>query len=256
MQEQNTDNLNKNGRIQTKNNATEIDLVEILYLCLDHVWLLIASIIVGATIAFSASYFLITPTYKATSKIYVVSASNDSVVNLSDLQIGTSLTADYQELMLSRPVLEDVINVLGLNMSYKELANRININNASGTRILEINAVSASPEIAASIANEMVNQANIYLPQVMEINEPNLVESAIPPNTKAAPSYSKNTVLGGLLGLFLSLSVIIIRYLMNDSFRTGDEIYSYFGIQPLAVIPEGELGRFNKSAAKKKGGKA
>ncbi|MGK5436959.1 hypothetical protein ACSNNV_17015, partial [Faecalibacterium prausnitzii] len=42
--------------------------------------------------------------YQASSSIYVVSASNNSIVNLTDLQIGSQLTADYQELMLSRPL--------------------------------------------------------------------------------------------------------------------------------------------------------
>lgn len=254
--QQNTEAQNTNKIQQQRNAATEIDLVELFYLCLDHIWSLIISLIIGAIAAFSVSYFLITPKYKATSKIYVVSASNDSVVNLSDLQIGTSLTADYQKLMLSRPVLEDVINTLGLNLTYKELSGRITVNNPSGTRIIEIEAESTSPEIAAAIANEMVNQADIYLPKVMEINEPNLVESAIPPSGKASPNYSKNTVLGGLLGLVLSLGVIVIKYLMNDTFKTSDEIYNYFGIQPLAVIPEGNLGKFGKTTAKKKGGKA
>ena len=43
---------------------------------------------------------------------------------------------------------------------------------------------------------------------------------------------------------------------MNDTLTTPDDVYKYFGIQPLAVIPEGDLGAFNteyrKSSDKKK----
>ena len=92
----------------------EIDLVELFYLLWGHAWQIILCLVVGAGIAFGVTKFLITPKYEATSSIYIVSASNNSVVNLTDLQIGAQLTADYQELILSRPLLEDVIRNLEL----------------------------------------------------------------------------------------------------------------------------------------------
>ena len=71
------------------------------------------------------SYFLVRPTYKSTAKMYVVSASKNSVVDLDALNIGTSLTADYEQLMLSYPVLEQVINKLNLDMDSDTLAKMI-----------------------------------------------------------------------------------------------------------------------------------
>ena len=87
----------------------EIDLVELFYVLWGHVWQIALCLILGAALAFGYTYFLAEPQYKATSSIYIVSASNNSVVNLTDLQIGAQLTADYQELLLNRPLLEDVI---------------------------------------------------------------------------------------------------------------------------------------------------
>lgn len=234
------------------NTTTEIDLVEVFYLLWGHWWQILLSLIAGAAIAFAGTYFLITPQYEASARIYIVSASNDSVVDLSDLQVGTSLTADYQELLLSRPLLQDVINNLGLSMDYQQLERMINITNTTDTRILRILVTSSNPQQAADIANELVNQASIYLPNVMETDPPNLVESAIVPNQASSPSYSRNTVLGALLGVILCCTVLLVRYLMNDTFVTPDDVARYFGIQPLATIPEGDLGDFNKQNRKKK----
>ena len=97
-----------------QNNSNEIDLVELFYVMWGHAWQIILCLILGAAIAFGVTKFLITPLYQATSSIYIVSASNNSVVDLTDLQIGAQLTADYQELLLSRPLLEDVIANLEL----------------------------------------------------------------------------------------------------------------------------------------------
>ena len=232
--------------VQSRGNEDLIDLVDLFYLLWGHVWQIILCLILGAAIAFGVTRFWITPLYKATSSIYIVSASNNSVVNLSDLQIGAQLTADYQELLLSRPLLEDVIRNLNLSLTVSELTDWIAVTNAADTRILKITVTSPDPQRSADIANELVNQACIYLPQIMETDEPNLVESAIPPASKSSPSYLKNLVLGGLLGAAACCGVLVMRYLMNDTFMTPEDVSRYLGIQPLATIPEANLGDFNQ----------
>ena len=244
---------------QQRADTTEIDLVEVFYLLLDHWWQIFLCLVLGAGIAFGVTKFLMTPLYEATSSIYIVSASNNSVVDLTDLQIGAQLTADYQELLLSRPLLEDVIKNLDLmdaegekSMSTRALAEMIQITNATDTRILDITVTSPDPRQAADIANELVEQACIYLPQIMETDEPNLVESAIPPTEKSSPSTARNVVLGGMLGAILCCGVLLVRYLMNDTFVTPDDIEKYFGVQPLATIPETNMGGFNEANKKRR----
>lgn len=65
----------------------------------------------GRTAGVRLYVFLRDADVSASASIYIVSASNNSIVNLTDLQIGSQLTADYQELMLSRPLLQDVIKI-------------------------------------------------------------------------------------------------------------------------------------------------
>ena len=234
-------------KTQHPSNAdAEIDLVEVFYLMWQNLWTILLCLFAGAAAAFAFTYFLITPTYKASASIYIVSASNNSLVNLTDLQLGTQLTKDYQELLVSRPLLEDVIANLSLPSDYKALEKQVSITNTSDTRILKITVTDTDPQRAADIANELVRQASIYLPKVMETEAPNLVESAVPPTGKAAPSYSKNTMLGGMLGAVICCGILLVRYLLNDTFMTPDDLVKYLGVQPLATIPEADLGDFNR----------
>ena len=243
--------------VQRPGAEDEIDLVELFYLLWGHAWQIILCLILGAGLALGYTKLLVTPLYQATSSIYIVSASNNSVVNLTDLQIGAQLTADYQELILSRPLLEDVIENLELTngegepMSTAALSRMITITNTEDTRILKVTVTSPDPQESADIANELIDQACIYLPQIMETEEPNLVEEAIPPTQKSSPSTARNVVLGGLLGACLACGVLMVRYLMNDTFVTPDDVAKYLGVQPLAVIPEGDLGDFNAHKKKK-----
>ena len=242
--------------VQRPGAEDEIDLVELFYLLWGHAWQIILCLILGAGLALGYTKLLVTPLYQATSSIYIVSASNNSVVNLTDLQIGAQLTADYQELILSRPLLEDVIENLELTngegepMSTAALSRMITITNTDDTRILKVTVTSPDPQESADIANELIAQACIYLPQIMETEEPNLVEEAIPPTQKSSPSTARNVVLGGLLGACLACGVLVLRYLMNDTFVTPDDVVKYLGVQPLAVIPEADLGDFNDKKRK------
>lgn len=243
---------NPAAQVRPREEEDTIDLVALFYLLFGHIWQILFCLVLGAIIAFAGTYFLIKPQYTASSKMYILSASNDSVVNLSDLQVGAQLTKDYQELLLSRPLLEDVVENLDLPMSYSQLAGMISITNTNDTRILKITVTSIDPQQAADIANELVNQAIIYLPRIMETDPPNVVETAIVPTHKSSPSYSKNTMLGGLALAVLYCGILVVRFLMNDTMVTPDDIERTFGVQPLATIPEGDLGSFNRTANSKK----
>lgn len=240
--------VNRNNQMRQEDT---IDLVEVFYLLLGHFWQIILCVLAGGVLAFAITYFMIAPKYTAEAKIYIVSASNDSVVNLSDLQLGSQLTADYKELMLSRPVLEEVLKELKIPMSYQALRNMISVTNTKDTRILKISATSTYPRRAADIANELSRQAIKHLPKIMECDPPNMVEEAVVPTQKTSPSYSKNTMLGAMAAAVLYCGILIVGYLMNDTFNTPDDVERYFGVRPLASIPEGNLGDFNKK--KKKG---
>ena len=218
----------------------EIDLRELLHLLRQKILIILTALLVGGILTSVATYFFIKPTYKASSLLYVVSASNNSVVNLADLQIGTNLTADYEELLLSRPVMESVLRNLKLRetTSVKELREMLSITNKSGTRILEISATTGDPKLSADIANEVAELATTWLPAVMECNEPHVAEEAVAPTHRAGPSYVRNTVIGALVLALLVYGVYVVRYLYDDSIRTEEDMEKYFGLMPLAVIPE------------------
>lgn len=217
---------------------TEIDLLDLAWALLDKIHYIVLCFLIGAVIMNAYSYFLVRPTYKSTAKMYVVSASKNSVVDLDALNIGTSLTADYEQLMLSYPVLEQVINKLNLDMDSDTLAKMITLENPTDTRILNINVVSTDPKSARDIANTLMDVSVDYLPKTMSTNAPNVAQKAKLADHKDGPSYTKYTVIGALAGAFLYCMYLVVKYLMDDTIHTADDMEKYFDIVPLAVIPD------------------
>lgn len=225
-----------------------------LFRCLRaRLWVILACFVAGAVLAFGATYCLLKPQYKATGELYLVSPSNAASVELTDLQLSSSLVSDYQELLCSRLLLEDVLRGLSLDMTADELADSLRIENPSGSHVLRISAFSANPQQAADIANEMLRQAVLYLPRIMEIPEPNVIHHASVPTQKDSPSYSRNTAAGAFLGALAGCCALALRFILRDTITSPELLARYFGMRPLVTLPAGGRGlparRGQKAAA-------
>lgn len=228
-------------QVNEKEDELEIDLVDLLFFYRARLVIIIAGFLVGALLAGFVTYFFITPKFTATSKLYMVSASSDSIVDLTDLNIGTSLSTDYEELLKVRPIFEAVIEENKLDYKYEQLLQMVHISTIEDTRILTITAESTDPKEAQIIANALAEKAESELPKLMDTSEPNIAEEAIMPERKSSPSLSKNTMVGALAGMVLVMAVLTFFYITDDTLKSSEDVEKAFGVMPLTVIPEGDV---------------
>lgn len=243
-------------RMKEQGEEMEIDLIELMYYFRSKLAWIVSAFLAGAVLMGLVTYFCITPKYKAWSKIYMVSASSDSIVDLTDLNIGDSLSSDYAELLQTRPVFEEAIGNLKLDYEYDELLEMVDISTVNDTRILQVTVESADPEEARDIANELADQSVSKLPQLMDTSTPNIAEYAILPEEPSSPSYALNIMAGALVLTVLVLGALTFGYVTDDTFKSAEDVESAFGIMPLTVIPEsdiGELSEKNERHMKKEG---
>ena len=233
--------------IQPLDDVQEIDLIDLFGYYMSRLWLLIAAVVIGAVIAGAYTHYMIPDRFTAVSRMYMISASSSSVVDLSDLNIGASLSNDYVELMKSRPIIEDVITELGLEYTYEQVLDMIRLDVVTNTRIIKISATSTDPEEAMNIANQMARIAKIRLPKIMDAPSPSIAEEAVLPTQKSSPSLSRNVMMGSLVLLFLVLAFLTVQYLMDDTIQTSEDVEKEFGILPMTVIPEGTIEGLKKA---------
>lgn len=233
----------------------EIDLLDLINYMRER-WIMLAGLLLaGAVIAAVVTHFLITPLYTATTKLYMVSASHDSVVDLTDLNVGTSLSTDYVEMIKIRPIFEEVIEEEKLPYTYEQLLSMTTIETIQDTRILNITVESPKPKEAQVVANALAKKAASYLPKLMDTPAPNIAESAIYPQHKSSPSLAKNTLIGGIAGIAIAIIIIVIMYLSDDTLKTDEDVEKMFGVMPLTVIPEGDIDMSGEEKARdNKGG--
>lgn len=216
----------------------EIDLVELFMVLKSKLHIILLSGILAALLAFIGTKLLMTPMYTSVTKMYVLSRQDSSAgVTYSDLQTGSQLTKDYAELVKSRPVLEQVIAVLNLDMEPEDLAENITVETPTDTRILSISVESDNPKEAKEIADTLRETVSSEIKEIMHAESVDTIEDGNLPKEPSSPSLKKNMVLGGALGVFLALAILIFIFLRDDTIKNPDDVEQYLGLNVLTSIP-------------------
>ncbi len=227
------------------NDEIEIDLKELFFELKKRWWIILAAMILGVGAFGAYSKFVMVPQYKSTAMVYVLSKET-TLTSLADLQIGSQLTKDYSVIVTSRPVLQKVIDNLGIyDMSYRDLKEKLTIDNPSDTRIMSLTITDKDPYTAKALVDSVAQTSSQYIAEIMEMTPPKIIEDGEIPTIPSSPNTKKNAAIGGLLGAVLVCGVIVLMTVMNDTIKTEDDIERYLGLSLLASIPDrdGKVGK-------------
>ena len=234
------------------NTDIEIDVLELFHVLLNKFWIILLAGIIAALAFVGGTILFITPQYQSTTKMYVLSKQDNNTITQQDMQTSLSLTKDYAELIKSRTITEGVIAQLNLDLTHEQLLGKVSVDSATDTRILSITVTDPDPYEACKIANAIRDVAANHIKNVMDIDAVNVVETANIPDQKSSPNISKNGVIGGLLGVLLSVAIILIAYISNDTIKTQEDVERYLGLSMLGTIPLTAADRKNKKKKQKR----
>ena len=202
-------------------------------------WIVMIAFLCAAAAGLYASCWA-RPLYRATAKLYI--AGVDAPVSLPDVQLGTSLAADYQEAFQLSAVQEMVSERLGLAYSREKLAQMIAVSSPLGSHFLYITAQASLPEEAKRLANAFAEAARDFIGEKMELPRPRLMQEAGLPTAPASPKPLPFMLRAFLLGGLGATAVVVFQYLMDDRIRTRSDIEKTAGLPVLGALPVQELG--------------
>lgn len=197
-------------------------------------WILLAGLI-GALIAWFYVSRMVTPVYEATSKIYI--AGSDTTISLSDLQLGSTLATDYQEVFRIWHVHEMVDERLDLDYSYSKLQGMVSVSNPKNSHLLYINIRSSDPEEAKLLADTYAEVVQDYITNKMELRKPQILEKARTPYSPVYPNVRETVVRGFLAGVLGMLVLLVLVFLLDDRIRSADDITRAAGLPTFGVVP-------------------
>lgn len=228
---------------QENQEIVEIDLIKLLQVIWKKLWLVVLAAIVFAGAAFAGTYYLITPIYQSSVKMYV----NNSSINIgstkysissSELSAAQTLVDTYLVILKTRTTLNEVILQSGCGYNYNELKNNITSSALNGTEIFEIIVADPDPDMAVTLANTIADVLPDKISNIVAGSSVRVVDRAVRATDMSSPDYAKNTVVGAMLGIVLIVMILVLREMFEKTIHNEDSLHQDYDIPVLAVIPD------------------
>ena len=221
-----------------------IDLLEVLNAVRQHLLAVILTTVILAAAGFGVSKFLITPQYEA-SALMIVNTRQDTTSNVTSDQINsaTKLVSTYSIIIKSDTVLQQVINNLGLSLTYEKLADRVTVSAVDDTQVMKITVRSNNPEWARQVCDDITAVSPDVILEAVEAGSVKVISQASYSDVPVSPNIKKNTMLGAMVGLVLCLGVILLQVILDNKINTEEDVAKYLDMTVVGVIPVYEGGK-------------
>ena len=232
-------NINQNEEI-------EIDLRRLIGALVNKAWLIGIVAALFAMLSFAYTFFFVTPLYQSSAMFYVNNSSlslGEASLSISSADISASrgLVKSYIVIMNTRETLNDVIDYSGVDRTCGQIQDMISAAAVDNTEIFRVTVTSPDPEEAEKIASGIAHILPKRISSIIEGTSAKIVDSAVVPSAPSSPSYSKNTVIGFLVGFVLAAGAVILRVLMDVSVHSEDDIADSCAYPVLASVPDMEV---------------
>ena len=228
-----------------KREGIEIDLKRIMFALLHNAWIAAIVAVVFGIIAAGYAWFFITPTYSASTQLYVNNNyAGDAGYSTGQLGAAKSLAETYMVILKSRNVLDVVAEKTQLGYSYGQLRSMVTASSVNETEVFEVRVVSGNYKHAAIIANAIAEVLPDKITAVVEGSSVRVVDYAVENPAPLGPAYKSYFITGLLAGAVLALGIIVVIDIMDTTIVTVDYVtQTYSRVPLLAVIPGAESGK-------------
>lgn len=220
-----------------------IDLLEVLDVIRQHILIILLVTVVAAVAGFGISRFVMVPQYEA-SALMIVNTRQDVTANVTSDQItsATKLVSTYSIIIKSDTVLQQVINNLGLTLTYAQLKDRVTVSAVDDTQVMQITVRSDNPEWARQVCDQITTVSPDVILESVEAGSVKLISQAAASPNPVSPNVSKNTAMAGLVGLVVSIAIVVLRELLDNKIKTEEDIRKYLDLPVVGVIPDYDMG--------------
>lgn len=229
--------------MEYNNDELQINLLEVLSFLKKKVWIIVLVAAISGIAGFLYNALFSVPEYTASTRVYILNRQDENAIYYADLQTSSQFINDYTVLITGQNVTKTVVNKLNLDESFSKLASRITVTAPEDTRILEISITHEDPLLAANIANAVRQEATEQIEKIMDGNAVNLIYEADVPMSPSSPGSGKIALIAAALGFAVSVAVLAVIFIMDDTVRTEEDVERYLSLSILGVIPAStELG--------------
>ncbi len=227
----------------------EIDLRVVWGILRKNLVLIIIITVIFGIGAYLYSAFFIEKQYSASAMLIVNNKANDkTTVNATEINAAQDLAEVYSIIIKSDTVLTKVIDQLQLNMTYEQLNSKISVSSVNSTQVIKITMTHPNADFAQKVVAKLIEVAPPILADKVEAGSVKVISASTISNSgkPVSPSLRRNALIGALAGMVLVLLIIFLKEMLNNTFKTEDDILNTLNVPLIGIIPEVDGKEFNK----------
>lgn len=235
------------------------DMIAVLIMRIKVIFLMAA---LGGVAAFCAAEFLLPIKYQSSVQIYVKSTNDTATtdeINAGQINTAKALAETYKIILTDKTVYERVsdrfseeyevetLKSAGVPMQKNDegklivspsyIKSCVTISAVNESEILQIDAQTENPQIAADICNYMVDVAPDVLRRVTKVGSVEAISAPKVPTVPSSPNVKKVTASGVLVGIVISVALILLHRYFDNKVISATDIKNKYGVPVLAEIP-------------------
>lgn len=239
-------------REKIQHDEIEIDIGRIFHSVMERIWRVIIVSVLCAAMVFGYTYYCVTPQYQSSAMFYVNNNSfsvGDAALSITsgDLVTSRGLVDSYIVILKTRETLNEVIDYAGVDLTYGEVSGMITAAAVNETEIFRVTVTNPDPQEAEKIANAIAYILPKRIGNIIDGTSAKIVDSAVVPAGPSSPSYTKNGVIGFLIGFLLCAGSIALKEIFDTTIRSEEDIEQVCAHPVLSAVPNMQGGGKKKA---------
>ncbi len=150
----------------------------------------------------------------------------------------------YAELLKGETLAQRTVDKLGLDLSARELREKVDASAKADTVLLDVNVLDASPVRARDIANTLSDE---FVAMVRELETPEgatrpdvrvvVEQRASLPSSPVVPQTTRNILMGIGLGILLGIAIAVAREMLDNTVKTRETLEEITGAGVVGSVP-------------------
>lgn len=177
-------------------------------------WLIALTTLFAITLALYASYTA-TPIYQTNAKVIILPnpllERDTDLLKAQEVLADQSLQTNQIEVLKSSALREKAIAIMPLTPAQLSTLNEYEVNAVllPQTSVIQLTVTGPDPQVAALLANALVEQGNIVFAQTQStVYTIEFLDAAAVPTTPISPTPVRDTPVAGIVGFALGLGLV------------------------------------------------
>ena len=240
-----------------------IDLTRYLGVLLHGWWVVVLVAVSFTGTAYIYSSLTKETVYSARATILIQDSGSGIGPGLGNIRASSDLARTYLQLLTTRPLLEKVIEEMGIPYNVNSLRSQVRVSVRGGTALMDVTVRTSDPDSTVRIANTLAqvfiqdrqtsrladiarlealaaaqgttDTSALVQSQLSTLGSMSIVEEAIIAKPSVTPSLRNNMLIGGFLGVFFGvLLAFFVDYSSNriKSVEQIDRLFQLGGVSP------------------------